>query len=448
MSVGERMESVWKGLAERARARWPKEAEDETEADSFLERALRAAGGEAGPAASRALAAALAEELRQASPPRLSLRIAALSVGLSPEREALKSMLEGLDLANADGVEIEEALKSALKSPRRELLRLWLSLDGGLAFLVWLREKTLEERAGGHEAKSLETELTECLSEVFAQGLLKMKAVDWNSSAALLEKIMAHESGHKFGSWGDLKTRLSQDRRVYALFHSGWSAEPVCFLEVALTRGMVKRASDLTQAGPALDPRLADTAVFYSINSPHAGLKGISFGEDLIRKAVEDLRLTAPSVKRFCALSPIPSFSRWLKGLSPEAFKEALPERWGAARDGESAWGQEELLACAERVASERVPERMKEALLRLCARYLAGGAASGKPEDPVARFHLGNGARLESIAFAADLSERALRQSFGMMAVYSYESEDLEKNRLRQTGARAASWRVRMQAR
>lgn len=447
MSVGEKMESVWKNLAEAARSRWPKEAGGETEADPFLERALRAAKGGDGPAASRALAAALADEIKGASGERLSLRLAALSVGMAPERGLIKGMLESIDLSNADAVEMEEALKGALKSPRRELLRLWLSLDGGLSFLVWLRAKTLEEGLKGHEAKSLESELTECLSEVFAQGLLKMKAVDWNSPAALLEKIMEHDSGHKFGSWGDLKSRLNKDRRVYALFHSGWAAEPVCFLEVALTRGMVKRASDLNQEGEPLEARLADTAVFYSINSPHAGLKGISFGEDLIRKAVEDLRLTAPGVKSFCALSPIPSFSRWLQGLSEERLKEALSERWGAGREAE-AWGREELLERAQKVASERLPERMKEALVRLCARYLAGGAPGERPQDPVARFHLGNGARLESICFGADFSERALRQSFGMMAVYSYETEDLDKSRLDRSGPRAASWRVRRQAR
>lgn len=449
MSVGEKVEGVWRGWAQYAKTRLSKSPVEEIAGDVFLERARKAASGDESPAAARAAAAALGEEMRRASPEGLSLRLAALSVGMAPDRAGLRSMMETIDLKNADAIELEAAIKGALKSPRRALLRLWLSLDGGLAFLVWLREKALADLKMGPEAKALEAELTDCLSEVFAQGLLKMKAVDWNSPAILLEKIMAYEAKRQFGSWGDFKSRLDQDRRIYAVFHSGWAQEPLCFLEVALTRGLVRKVGDIAKMKEPIEARLADTAMFYSISSPHAGLKGISFGEDLIRKAVEDLKLTAPGIKRFCALSPITGFSKWVEGLSGEAFKALTPAGLMSAKDGEPAWGRSELIEAGKRIGSQRAPERVKEAMLRLCAKYLAGLPGESRLRDPVARFHLGNGASIESLCFAADLGERAVERSYGMMALYLYDIDDLERNRLRHgAGASPASWRVRIQAR
>lgn len=446
----------WKPLARKAsewaqRAKAPQDPKEEElllqmKADAFWRKAMEAAQGEQSAKARKELAAELALELRSGSEQAIGEMLVALSAGLGPQHEQAREAIESIEWDDVDTSRMEALARKALRRPRKELVRLWLSMEGALEFLVWLRAQTLARLREMPELEPLEIELKETLAMVFAQGLLSMRRVSWRSPAAQLEKVMRYESVHAMRSWDDLKSRLDGDRRVYAFFHDGWDDEPLAFLEVALTKGISRDVVALLGQSEPIDPSKADTAMFYSINAPHAGLKGISFGEDLIRQAVQDLAQTLPGVKKHCTISPIPTFARWLSSLSEKEIERRagseLVERW--AKKGESLGSLKDLLVEGWHLDAKK-RERIKEPLMRLAASYLAGSPEEREPKDPVARFHLGNGARIEAMLFLADTSAKGMAQSHGMMVNYFYELSSMEKNRATlQGGKRAASRGVR----
>src|SRR5262249_17093942 len=218
-----------------------------------------------------------------------------------------------------------------------------------------------------------------------------------NTPAAVLERLIRYESVHAIAGWDDLQRRLAEDRRCFAFFHPALAGDPVIFVEVALVRGIADSVQPLLDRdAPVLRPEEADTAIFYPINNCHEGLKGISFGNFLIKQVVLEIAREFPSIKTFATLSPVPGLRRWLSGVTAQADALVLSEDERlalAALDGND-WA-----------AHPDEAEAHRPALVRLCAWYLLNVRRDGIPIDPVARFHLRNGVRLERINWLADRS-------------------------------------------
>jgi malonyl-CoA decarboxylase len=235
---------------------------------------------------------------------------------------------------------------------------------------------------------------------------------------------VTYEAVHEVRSWSDLKNRLDTDRRVYAFFHPRMPGEPLIFVQVAFTRGIADNVQALLdEAAPVLDPRAADTAIFYSITNTQEGLRGISFGNFLIKKVVDDLGSEFPNLEVFSTLSPIPGFLAWLRKEPAEGVAAA------AGLGPEDAAALPGLLALPGWHLHAEVAEALEGPLLRLCAHYLAAAAREGRSLDPVARFHLGNGARIERLNWLGDTSSKGLRQAAGIMVNYRYETAEIERN-------------------
>jgi malonyl-CoA decarboxylase len=261
--------------------------------------------------------------------------------------------------------------------------------------------------------RALDYDLRRRLRSWFNRGFLRLERIDWRTSALVLEKLIEYEAVHALQGWPDLRRRLESDRRCYAFFHPQLPDEPIIFIEVALTRGMSARAQPLLDMhAPVADAAGADCAMFYSITNCQEGLRGISFGNQLIKQVAEDLKREFPHLRRFATLSPIPGFRRWLEKNAP---RELL------AQIEDPAWHLGE------------VPEALEKQLLQLCAWYLlrvkTGNEQDAEPLDPVARFHLGNGASLERLNWMGDTSEQGMSRSAGIMANYVYWLAELERN-------------------
>jgi len=266
-----------------------------------------------------------------------------------------------------------------------------------------MRAELLATAKGDTVLEELAADLRNLLASWFDVGFLELERITWRSPALILEKIMAHEAVHAIQGWPDLKNRLDSDRRLYGFFHPRMPDEPLIFVEVALTRGLAGNIQELLdEEAPVGDPDKADTAIFYSINNAQAGLVGISFGNFLIKRVVDDLSREFPNLKTFATLSPIPGLRRWAAARSPNG-------------------GQPDL--------------GYKEQALRLVAQYLSEVNGSGRAIDPVAHFHLTNGARVERIIWAADNSAKGLAQSAGMMVNYLYKLSDIDDNHEAYTG-------------
>jgi malonyl-CoA decarboxylase len=260
-------------------------------------------------------------------------------------------------------------------------------------------------------------------SSWFNRGFLLLRSIDWSTPANLLEKIIRYEAVHTIRDWNDLRARIdSPDRRCYAFFHPALVDEPLIFVEVALTRGIPAAIDPILSAKrDPVEPERATTAVFYSISNCQRGLAGVSFGHFLIKQVVEEVSREIPRLATFITLSPAPNFAEWLKR-----------ER---AKEGSAALSAEDRAALAvldrpDWWRDEATAEMVQEPLLRAAAwYYLHARGARGAPLDSVARFHLGNGARLERLNFLGDMSERALQQSHGLMVNYLYDLEHIEQN-------------------
>jgi malonyl-CoA decarboxylase len=334
------------------------------------------------------------------------------------EPEAVR---EASDAMRAAGTPLERRtaeheLRETLTPPAGQLLRLFTGLDGGVKLLVDLRADLLRFAGDDQELGQVDEELYQHLATLFDVGLLTLQRITWDAPASLLEKLIAYEAVHAIDSWADLKNRLDSDRRCYAFFHPAMPAEPLVFVEVALTTGIAEDLPRLLdETAPDLDPERADTAVFYSISSCQPGLAGVNLGNALIKEVVEQLSVDLPQVQRFVTLSPIPGFRRWLE---EELTRDALSERERELLPAEPA----RVLA---RLADEDwgADVAIKPALLTLCARYLTT-RTDGRVLDQVANFHYANGASLERISWLADPSPSGRARSAGLMANYLYEPD------------------------
>jgi malonyl-CoA decarboxylase len=334
-----------------------------------------------------------------------------LALNLLPETTRLKAAAKAY--LNAPSPETVAELAVASESPRQELIRRMNVAPGATHLLVRMRQEILASLDRHPQLKPLEQDLRRMLASWFNRGFLSLKRIDWSSSAVLLEKVIAYEAVHEIRGWEDLRRRLAPDRRCFAFFHPALPEEPLIFVEVALCQGLASKIAPLLSATAQVDdPAQADTAIFYSISNCQAGLRGISFGNFLIKQVVEELRAELPGLKRFSTLSPVPGFKRWLTAQAATTGDElpaaALDINWASA---------------------ERVSPATKSALQRLLATYLTSSNGGKGPDDPVARFHLGNGARLERLNWAANLSPRGIQESLGMMVNYLYEPKSIEDN-------------------
>jgi malonyl-CoA decarboxylase len=342
-----------------------------------------------------------------------------IATAFQPDKAALRAAAERyLADSTADAA---AALAQAADPPRQELLRRMNMAPGGTCALISMRSEITTRLRSEPELKPLDADLLHLFTSWFNRGFLELKRVDWNSPAAVLAKLIAYEAVHEIKGWDDLRRRLAPDRRCFAFFHPALPGEPLIFVEVALVEGLATSmppllSQDTDEDAARAQALRADTAIFYSISNCQDGLRGVSFGNLLIKQVVEDLQAEFPQLQRFSTLSPAPGFRRWLtQQLADESDPDAalLPKlaRDGWWRDGDQS-------------------EPLRADLMRLCATYLTQRPSSGNRIDPVARFHLGNGARLERINWLANTAPRAIQESFGIMVNYLYDHDSIEDNR------------------
>ena len=381
------------------------------------------AEGQGGEVSARARAARLAETylgLNDEGRHRF-LKLIALEFGPDPSKVATAHAAYQKAVGTPDQWKAEAAMRVAMRSSRIRILTQFNAIPQGVKFLVDLRADLLRYLEDDRELAVLDRELESRLSAWFDVGFLELQRITWNSPAALLEKLIEYEAVHEIRSWTDLKNRLDSDRRLYAFFHPRMPAEPLIFVEVALTDHLADNVQALLdEHAPVFDNRKADTAIFYSISNTQVGLRGVSFGNFLLKRVIDDLKRDFPKLANFATLSPMPAMAAWLR-KNPQVLAEAGIEL------------SLEELSTGTWAADKKLARTLRDPLSRLGARYLAsakqGGGETGAPFDPVSRFHLGNGARVERINYLGDNSAKGFRQSFGLMVNYLYSPDDIETN-------------------
>jgi malonyl-CoA decarboxylase len=344
-------------------------------------------------------------------------RALAADYAVAPERvkAAATRYAEDPGPANLD------RLRRAIESPRLELFRRMNMAPDGTRALVRLRAELLEHLGDDPALGEVEADLHALLSSWFNPGFLSLSRIDWNSPASLLEKLVRYERVHRMQGLEDLRRRLAADRRCFAFFHPALPDEPLIFVQVALVEGLADKIQPLIDRAAEIgDPAAADTAIFYSISNCQDGLRGVNLGNFLIKLVVADLQRELPQLRTFATLSPIPGFRRWLDeeraaasgGLLDGAARSTL------ARLDQPGWTED-----------EKALEALRPLLMGLCAHYLVRVRQNGRPRDPVARFHLGNGARLERLNWLGDTSEKGLAESAGLLVNYRYDPASIERN-------------------
>lgn len=307
-----------------------------------------------------------------------------------------------------------------LAEPRhRELLRRLNQVPGGTDKLVHMREDLLDLLREEPQLSGFDVDFQHLFASWFNRGFLVLSPIDWKTPANILEKIIEYEAVHAINDWDDLRRRLQpNDRRCFAFFHPAMPEEPLIFVEVALTKGLPESVTGLLveARAPIADDEI-DTAVFYSISNCQKGLRGISFGNFLIKQVVNDLAQEFPNLKNSVTLSPIPGFRKWLAEEYSDTKINAVEEVMQALENEESFFLDENT-------------QKLEKTFKVLLAKYFLNAKRDdGMPIDPVSRFHLGNGASLMRFNWMADISEKGLKQSAGMMVNYKYYLDSVEEN-------------------
>jgi malonyl-CoA decarboxylase len=335
-------------------------------------------------------------------------------------------------------------LTRTAEPPRQELLRRINRTPGGTSSIVAMR-RALLARVGKQPAlQAVEADFLHLLSSWFNPGFLQLQRVDWNSPAQLLEQLIRHEAVHQIDGWDDLRRRLQPDRRCFAFFHPQLPNEPLIFVEVALLPEMPAAIAPLIdKASAPLAAKQFKVAAFYSISNCQPGLKGVSLGNFLIKRVADELKRELPQLRTFCTLSPIPGFAAWVRaGATGEGLTKARTERVAQTLAALRAATGGDLAALASADALRALDDDTNALLLRLCAFYL-GQHSTSAGGDPVARFHLDNGARLERLDARGDLSAKGVRQSFGVMVNYLYDLDKVEAHHEKFTRGEVAQSRA-----
>jgi malonyl-CoA decarboxylase len=328
------------------------------------------------------------------------------------------------------------ALTQAAEPPRQELFRRLNRAPGGTAAILQLRRALMKRLPSRPELAGVEADLLHLLTSWFNPGFLQIRQVDWNAPAQLLEKIMLHEAVHEIDGWDDLRRRLQPDRRCFAFFHPQLPEEPLIFVEVALLPEMPAAIAPLIdKASTPLPPERFRVAAFYSISNCEPGLRGVSLGNFLIKTVAQQLQRELPRLRSFCTLSPIPGLAAWL--LREPDFSALAGLKRGAAAELQVARERlrqrcgGDLSALQAAGVHAQMDDGDRAALVLLASAYLL--LLSPTPAgDPVARFHLDNGARLERLNPRGNLSAKGLRQSFGLMVNYLYDLDKVEAGHAR----------------
>jgi malonyl-CoA decarboxylase len=312
-------------------------------------------------------------------------------------------------------------LQRAVEPPRRELFRCLNIATGGTRALVEMRNRVLDKLDQNPQWEPIAADLAHLFASWFNRGFLVLRRIDWRTSATILEKLIEYEAVHQIQGWHDLRRRLEADRRCYAFFHPALPDEPIIFIEAALTRTMSDKVQPLLDPDSTVLPaEAASCAMFYSITNCQEGLRGVPFGSFLIKQVVEKLQGEFPRLKKFATVSPVPEFREWLaEKLSTIESKPGFPGiRKSVAKLEDPKW-----------FASKEGSAALERDLVPLCAYYLVHAKKGRKPVDPVARFHLRNGARLERINWLGDTSPAGMQRSAGLMANYVYRLGEVERN-------------------
>jgi len=323
-------------------------------------------------------------------------------------------------------------LLQASEPPRQELLRRLNMAPGGTAALVGMRAYLLRKLRRLPQLQNVDADLQHLLASWFNRGFLRLERIDWNTPAAILEKLIRYEAVHPMRGWDDLHRRLGPDRRCFAFFHPALPQDPLIFVEVALTTGTSAAIAPLIDPSASeSDPQHADTAVFYSINNVFAGLRGVSFGNFLIKQVVSELADEFPDIQTFVTLSPIPRLCQGLRELGDtEPLQRLLGERAQAlCKADDRANPLDALDRLLQRPLEQAQRALIESSLLDLALYYLALMKRGQGAFDPVAHFHLSNGARLERINLNANLAPRGLQESWGCMVNYRYRDRELVAN-------------------
>jgi malonyl-CoA decarboxylase len=410
----EYLSGLWQSVAERGRALVGIRRPAPLDVEGLIELARKLLTGR-GEASSVATAATLLSgfgALSEADKRAFLLRASdAFGPDLPALAEAARAFLDAPDAARA------AELFARAEPQRQELIRRLNHAPGGAFALVKMRETLLSALKQEPALEAFDRDFRHLFGSWFNRGFLVLRRIEWTTPANILEKIIRYEAVHEISNWDELRRRLDPpDRRLYAFFHPALIDEPLIFVEVALTSAIPDAIQPLLAPDRVgLAPKAATTAVFYSISNAQAGLAGVSFGNFLIKQVVEDLRRELPRLQTFVTLSPVPGFARW---VAAERAREA------------SRFLNPEARRVVEAIEAGESPENGERVLSTLAAAYfLHARTEGGRVVDPVARFHLGNGARLERINPRGDLSPAGMRQSLGAMVNYLYDLDHIEAN-------------------
>lgn len=390
-----------------------------------------------GEVSARNRAAGLARSYLEFSPEERLTFLSLLSGEFGASESDIRMAVETLEVAE-DELEVERsrrALRQALEPERVRLLRKFNTLHSGPRFLVELRSEVIDLSRRHPKLMPLENDLKDLLRSWFDVGFLELQSISWNSPASLLEKLGEYEAVHRVRSWLDLKNRLDIDRRCFAFFHPCMPDEPLIFIEVALVKGLAVQIQELLDAkAEALEAEDADTAIFYSISNAQHGLRGISFGNFLIKQVVNQLRRELPHLKRFATLSPIPGFVAWVREELREERESPLPsevKKLKTVVDEQDDYSSYllSIFESSKWKQDEALSEALKPILLRLCSNYLVKAKRSDgvRALNPVAHFHLSNGAQMEQLNWMADTSAKGMQESAGIMINYLYRLDKIE---------------------
>ena len=362
-----------------------------------------------------------------------------LALDFSPDRDAIQRAIEAY--RHAPGSATAALLESAAEPPRQELFRRINTAPSGTDSLVTLRRDLLRNLPAHPQLAVVDADLKHLFRSWFNRGFLRLERIGWHTSALTLEKLIEYESVHEINGWPDLRRRLEADRRCFAFFQPALAGEPVIFVEVALTKGLARHLEPLLDiTAPVLPPVEADTAIFYSINNCLDGLRGIPFGDFLIKQVVDELGAELPKINNFSTLSPV-HLARALHarhdshGFTRERMSRLLRDFAGdLTRESGHADPVDGLCHLLKSPAEHQ--QVLSPPLRRLTLACLTQLRAGDKPYDSVAQFHFSNGARLESINPFANMRPYGLQDSFGVMANYRYLPAELEENHERFVGS------------
>ncbi len=369
-----------------------------------------------GEATGAAIAIEILDDYRALDAPARLAFFSALAAEFGPDRAAMTRALEhwGRETSDAAAADLHYAAE-----PRRlELFRRLNRAPGGTGALVAMRADLLPLLREAPALRVVDRDLLHLFASWFNRGFLVLRHIDWRTPANILEKLIRYEAVHQIHDWDDLRRRIDPpDRRCYAFFHPALVDEPLIFVEVALTETMPAAVAPLlAQTRLPVAPDRARVAVFYSISNCQTGLAGVTFGNFLIKQVVEELRRELPRIETFVTLSPIPGLRAWVESEEPGLDVDA---RATLALAGDADWPDD-----------AQAQAKLRKLLEPLIAQYfLQARRKDGRVIDPVARFHLGNGARLERIDWLGDRSHKGLRESFGAMVNYLYDLDEIERN-------------------